>query len=358
MRKNSRGFTLVELLVVIAIIGILVGLLLPAVQAAREAARRMSCSNNIKQIALAAHNFESAYKRFPPSNNGYWEDAANAAFDGGSVGISISESPGFGTLVFLMPFMEQGNLYNQLLKSRGPNDHANSSARVGSFKGADGQPWWYIDNDWELGQLTVPNYLCPSDTQAQNDGLLFWLHNGTCESVGGIWFGAADSQAHGNTNYMGVGGAMSAIRFDVGGTTPCPPHSNPERVDLNGDGVADVSNYYPLRGIFGNARKPVKMGDVSDGTSNTLLFGESTHGDDLGFAWISANWKPVGLMGSPAHHTPKGASAWASFNSFHTGGFQFALADGSVRFFSQNIPIGELRKLGAMQDGFVISAID
>lgn len=358
-RRTRMGFTLVELLVVIAIIGILVGLLLPAVQAAREAARRMQCSNNLKQFALAAHNFESALKRFPPSNNGPWDDAADAHFSGGASGISLNESPGFGTCVFLMPYLEQTAMYNKLQKSRGPNDHAKTGATVGTFKATEGQPWWFIDNDWDLGQFTMPTFLCPSDTQSKTTGIMFWLYNPACESVGGVWFGAADSQAHGNTNYVGVGGAMSGIRYQSGtSSAACGPLPNLERGDLNGDGIAEFNTYYPLRGIFGSNRVKVKMSDVTDGTSNTLLFGESTHGDAWGMAWISASWKPVGLMGNPAISTPKGASAHYGFNSFHTGGAQYALADGSVRFIASTIPIGELRKLGAMQDGNVVSLND
>ncbi len=354
VQRAREGFTLVELLVVIAIIGILVGLLLPAVQAAREAARRMQCSNNLKQLALAAHNFESTFKRFPPSNNGPWDDAADAHFSGGPSGVSLSEGPGFGTCVYLMPFMEQTALYNRLQKSRGADDHSKTGFTSGTFKAVEGQPWWYINNDWDLGQFKVPTFLCPSDTQAQTTGVMFWLYNPGCESVGGVWFGAADSQAHANTNYQGVGGAMSGIRTTNTGAT-CPNLPNPERGDLNGDGIAEFNTYYPLRGIFGNNRAKVRISDVTDGTSNTLFFGESTHGDAWGMAWISAAWKPVGLMGNPAISTPKGASAVYGFNSFHTGGAQWALADGSVRFIGTTVPIGELRKFAAMQDGNVLN---
>ena len=354
VQQGRAGFTLVELLVVIAIIGILVGLLLPAVQAAREAARRMQCSNNLKQMALAAHNFESTFKRFPPSNNGPWDDAADAHFTGGTSGVSLNNSPGFGTCVYLMPFMEQTALYNQFQRSRGPDDHARTGFTAGNFKATEGLPWWGIANDWNLGQFRVPSFICPSDTQSQTTGVMFWLYNPDCERVGGVWFGAASSQAHANTNYQGVGGAMSGIRTLASGAT-CGALSNPERGDLNGDNIAEFNTYYPLRGIFGNNRVKVKISDVTDGTSNTLLFGESTHGDAWGMAWISASWKPVGLMGNPAISTPKGASAIFGFNSFHTGGSQWSLADGSVRFISTSAPIGELRKFSAMQDGNVLN---
>ena len=101
-RPAKPGFTLVELLVVIAIIGILIALLLPAVQMAREAARRMQCSNKLKQIGLALHNYESAYKSFPP----------------GTVDYGVADSQEWGWAVFLLPFLEQGALHDQLA----PND--------------------------------------------------------------------------------------------------------------------------------------------------------------------------------------------------------------------------------------------
>lgn len=357
LRVDSRvGFTLVELLVVIAIIGILVGLLLPAVQAAREAARRMQCSNNLKQLGLANHNHESTYKKLPSNNNAIWGDHAGW-FAPGRYNIWLDSGPGFGPLVFLMPFMEQTNLYNQLQMSKGYGVHSQTSVTGNppgaSFKPVEGQPWWYIDNDWNLGQFEIGSYQCPSDSQLRNDGLLFWTYNNSCVGIGGVWFGAADSQDHGSTNYVGVGGALNAIRYQSDGTTACGAHSNPERVDLNGDGVADVSNYYPLRGMYGSDRIPTKFGDVTDGLSNTLMMGETTAGDDLNYAWISVNWLPVGLMGSKAVRTPKGASAWAGFNSFHTGGQNWVMGDGSVHFISETIAIGTLRRLGAMADGWV-----
>lgn len=362
MKKNARvltrpGFTLVELLVVIAIIGILVGLLLPAVQAAREAARRMQCQNNLKQLGLANHNHESAFKSIPPYNNGQWGDHSGFLTPG-RYGITLSTAPGFGPLVFLMPFMEQGNLYNQFEKSRGYTVHAQASLTApppgGTFQSPQGEPWWFIDNDWNLGQFELGIYQCPSDPQTRNTGLLFWTYNASCEAVGGIWFGAADSQDHGGTNYVGVGGAMNAIRYQDNGSTPCATHSNPERVDLDGDGLADVQNYYPLRGMYGSDRQATKFGQVADGLSNTLMMGESTGGDNYQFAWISMGWLPVGLMGNPAIRTPKGASAWAGFNSFHTGGQNWVLGDGSVQFISENISIGILRRLAAMNDGWVV----
>ncbi len=110
LNRGRRGFTLVELLVVIAIIGILVGLLLPAVQQAREAARRMSCQNNLKQIGLACHNFESAYKKLPTGQI-YDPMLGTALVPGSSFNDNFNNHTFCGTLVFLLPFMEQQTVY-------------------------------------------------------------------------------------------------------------------------------------------------------------------------------------------------------------------------------------------------------
>ncbi|MEM7477605.1 MAG: DUF1559 domain-containing protein [Planctomycetota bacterium] len=355
--KTRSGFTLVELLVVIAIIGILVGLLLPAVQAAREAARRMQCQNNLKQLGLANHNHESAYRSLPPNNNSTWGNQPGW-YSGGRYGIWLVHGPGFGPLTFLQPYMELTTLYNQFQKSRGYKVHSQASVTQpppgGVFQPVEGQPWWYIDNDWNLGQFEIGVYQCPSDPQLANTGIMFWSYRPNCESISGIWFGPTDSQDHGVTNYVGVGGAMNATRYQSDGVTLCPPHSNPERLDLDGDGVADADSYYALRGMYGEDRKPTKFGQVTDGLSNTLMMGESTGGDNWNRAWVSQDWLPVGLMGNIAIRQPKGASAWAGFNSYHTGGQNWVVGDGSVQFVSENTAIGILRRLAAMSDGWVI----
>lgn len=361
----SRGFTLVELLVVIAIIGILVGLLLPAVQAAREAARRMQCQNNLKQLGLANLNHESAFRSFPLAANGQWNDAVNAQFTGGNSGIGLGQSPAFSVLVFLMPFMELTTMDNQWARSRGFKDHsssASSAAGLGTYKVQDGMPWWTDPRaigDWEFAQYKIPSFLCPSDPQLKTSGMRFGQVHSTCASVTGtVWFGqsVATTVEHGSTNYVGVEGVWKSAKFDTNGTTLCGILNNPKS-DMNGDGVMDGS-YYDYRGIFGSARTPTKISNVTDGTSNTFMMGETTAGTTMNWAWIMHDRVPIGNNHDPLVNTPTGASAWIGFNSYHAGGYNMVRADGSLSFVSTSTDRILLMRQGAMADGYVVSGND
>jgi prepilin-type N-terminal cleavage/methylation domain-containing protein len=143
--ERQSGFTLVELLVVIAIIGILVALLLPAVQAAREAARRMQCGNNLKQIALSSHNFHDTYRRMPP---GILAPSPSVAVSGGHQWV--------GHLAFLLPFMEQQSVYDRLASAYSQTATTGLSFRKG------GPAWWTQSKSWSAAQAKIPGYVCPS----------------------------------------------------------------------------------------------------------------------------------------------------------------------------------------------------
>ncbi|MCC9655453.1 DUF1559 domain-containing protein [Rhodopirellula halodulae] len=143
-RKSPQGFTLVELLVVIAIIGVLVGLLLPAVQAAREAARRMQCSNNFKQIGLGIHNYHSAYNRLPTQSGGTYDNPGNRHLQ--------------SFLVGLTPFIEQQGLWEQIANPRAINH--NGSTRGTPFPAMGPVPW---DRNYTPWLTQVGTFRCPSD---------------------------------------------------------------------------------------------------------------------------------------------------------------------------------------------------
>ena len=297
MRRTSRnsGFTLVELLVVIAIIGVLVGLLLPAVQAAREAARRMSCSNNMKQIGLAMHNFHDTFGRFP---SGYgFNDIDNAG--------SWVKAWGWGARI--LPFMEQAPLSDVLgVNSREFND---------ALPGNDSSSWPAI----ELAAIrtTIPTYRCPSDIGPEINNTTDFCHSG-----------GPDSTKPATSNYAGV----YAYQFSNWNPSGDPPKTN---------GV-----FQPQRGT--------RFADIVDGTSNTLMVGERGWEHDAAYwvgvgnvnsedAWSSP--KAVGRVFLYKPNTPTIGRYYSAFSSYHPGGLHFVLADGSVSFIAETIDSNDGRKL-------------
>lgn len=362
-----QGFTLVELLVVIAIIGILVGLLLPAVQSAREAARRMQCSNNLKQLGLAIHNFESAYKKLPASS---LAPTYNAVYDDNKYSY-------VGHLVVLLPYMEQGNVYQPF----GANIDTNAATYFGpaSAEGTTLTPanpkrraWWHdgagtvsvrggpvtYPDIMAVSTAVIPSFLCPSD-----DANAVFVPGGSGFQFGFQVFGmpgptisaygmndqlgrpvARDTTA---TNYLGVMG-----RFPVNAAT----------YGVTGATAAAVDTY---EGIF-RFNQHKKFGNISDGTSNTLLFGEITgawadgtkpSGRQWSFSWTNSghviHWNSKNLAGVPYVTSTK---AWFRYSSMHTGLIQWTLADGSVKPITLSTDADVMLRLGGCADGEVFDS--
>jgi prepilin-type N-terminal cleavage/methylation domain-containing protein/prepilin-type processing-associated H-X9-DG protein len=290
LKQKCRAFTLVELLVVIAIIGILVGLLLPAVQAAREAARRMQCTNNLKQIGLAVHNYVDANRNFP---SGFY-------FQGQGMtgrGDRARRLPGFTWTASILPYIEQTAVYNQL----------NFAQRI------------YLAPNRAAVASRIPSAVCPS------------APNPTAHKAMGTTGGAAYSDPGIlATNYVGCGGSFTTSQY-----------YSSEEGRKNGIIMEDTKFHF---------------GSISDGTSNTILAGESLYygtGTVASFLWdptwyghYQVGWgtadAPEAIMrvGQFRTNPPSLASADIKRNTFsskHTGGANFVLADGSVHFIAQTI---------------------
>lgn len=326
--RTRRAFTLVELLVVIAIIGVLVALLLPAVQAARESARRTQCSNQIKQIGLALHNFDSAFMKFPPAGTGYsWCAAGNDELE-------IYNSNG---MVLLLPYLEQGPLFEKFnLKEASAS--TGSAATTNTTGTMVGDPT--TNGNAAAAGTIIRNFLCPSDATPDPRGRLSGVHYGP----GGSLRGAA-------TNYDFI---TSDRDFSI---------CNNWR-DQTGS----------AKRMFGE-NSTTRPADVTDGLSNTFAIGETTrwHVNGAAFAWAYRTWVMTGIdpgtsdPGINHWHLPnvhptwqnppytpvmgRLRTWWAASGSLHPQGTYFAFGDGSVRFVSQNTDLTTLERLSAMGDG-------
>jgi prepilin-type N-terminal cleavage/methylation domain-containing protein/prepilin-type processing-associated H-X9-DG protein len=318
-----RGFTLIELLVVIAIIGILIGLLLPAVQKVREAANRMKCANNLKQLALALHNYHSAHEHLPSGveTNGTGpcptDDSQGHGF--GHPGAVSAGRTGAPWTVMILPYLEDENRYRAF--------NVQTGLFFGLYPANNYAPWT------ETAQQIERNlrFECPSDPNSR-DGLA-------------------------NCNYMGVMG---------GGTGDTDPEVCYTWAGRNGS----------ANGVLYN-NSNVRFTDILDGTSNTFMLGESRYqqlygvgyGNSYGGTWASSWYTSGGPLNQnlavvinginssnldPASTNPQVATHEVYTNTFgsrHTGGCNFALADGSVHFVTQEIDITTFRTLGKRADG-------
>jgi len=378
MKKSLkfRGFTLVELLVVIAIIGILVGLLLPAVQAAREAARRMQCSNNLKQIGLAVHNFDSSYKKLP------------FAGQCGSTGSTSTPYMIHSTLTQLLPYIEQQNVYNMF--------DVQSDPRVIYAGSLSGQFWLtssgclvhprakgraYDDPALPAGQLAaktiIPTFICPTTPLSSsardpvsgyggNDYMFIDLTDiveNTASANYGARASSAERAAEVRTGMLSCENQTLAATIDgTSNTILC---------------IEDAGRANPTVGLFGALS--ARVSPVS-GQADPVAWSGGSSGGRRMWAWADADSVTNGLSG-PSNSTasrkagvnqnklPTGGPAtcpWATNNcgpndepfSFHPGGVNCAMGDGSVKFLADTIDPITLKWSVAAQDGNVVQNID
>ena len=302
--RKWMGFTLIELLVVIAIIAVLIGLLLPAVQKVREAAARAQCQNNLHQIALAALNYESSYGCLPPGTSNNNPAAYPVPTD--SMGYSSYGPSMAGTLAYLLPFMEQQNVYNQF------------SSTV--FILPSTSFYW----SYAAANAQIKNYLCPSDYAATaqptyGSFAFFVYYNGGLEG----WYFPGNTP-YGRTDYASNAGYL--------GNIPGWPYPGPYGYNTG-----------------------TKLNWITDGTSNTLGFGEALGGVSKGPRDFVANWASFNLP--TAWGLNPLPSQWYQYGSMHTANIvNFALCDGSVRPISQAVSYATFIYASGMNDGVVLGS--
>ena len=318
--STRKGFTLIELLVVIAIIAILIALLLPAVQQAREAARRTQCKNNMKQIGLAAHNHHDIYNRLPIG--GYSGGEEFSPGDGPD-NLTLFQHQHMGVLPQLLPQIEQDNIYNIIDIWKGV-DLRPDPASAGDW--IVETPYWSSTETWRMAQSTIPGFMCPSDPGQEQTGTaaFFLIYSGGMTMY--YWPTASGGRELGKTNYLPIAGGLGHV-------------------------PASWSTYWAsLKGPFASGRTKLRFRDITDGTSNTFMFGEWNGGKDWAASWIGSTAFPT-AWGIPQNPDDE---LWYRLGSAHTGIIQFTLCDGSVRAVSRNIDNDVYRWLSAMQDGEVL----
>ncbi len=346
--KTKPAFTLVELLVVIAIIGILVGLLLPAVQAAREAARRMQCSNNVKQLALTLHNFHDANRGFP----------MGAEFGVGTSWTSL-----------IMPYMEQSNAYNILTFQEDSGGNYQWAIGLPGVPGetALNNPAYRFFKNIYVCESKVPSWRCPSSA----------FPDQVADISGDNWIVLKRTPI----NYLGcVTSTLMNDRRPIGGVEVIS--------DLEGIFIQKKNNQRIKANAVADGMTGTNFGGITDGSSNTIAIGEAESdlrvvadmgivrenntanfgrkdhwgfgGDDvdttnqgdmsehLGSTGVGMNLPPV------AQGTPAFAAYEFSFGSRHTGGANFGMGDGSVRFLAQSIDAVTYRSLGSRNGSEVV----
>ncbi|MDO5554578.1 MAG: DUF1559 domain-containing protein [Planctomycetia bacterium] len=358
-KSSKKAFTLVELLVVIAIIGILIALLLPAVQAAREAARRMQCTNNLKQLGIAVHNYHDSYNTFPASSM-YCVSPPPVDTD--------TEYMAFGWnwRITLLPFMEQGPLYESL------SFDGTEPFAAFEYGSPDTLNFANYDNNKVLGNLVIPAYKCPS------------MSGDVCRNMEAEFPG---------TLHRNDGMSMIVCYAAIAGAYEHPDRATVRYNDgqSNGDSgnlyqVNSSAGYWADRGMFANInRKQVggtwrTFASATDGTSNTMIIAEQSgrinhakHGRILVNANYLGAWTGGGSVDPVATTTirytinymgvldagfPNGASTFLSgntiLNSEHAGGINALLGDGSVRFLGDTTKMSILQRLACRDDGLTI----
>jgi prepilin-type N-terminal cleavage/methylation domain-containing protein len=327
LQRKPAGFTLIELLVVIAIIAILIGLLMPAVQKVREAAARIQCSNNLKQLALACHGYHDVQKTLPRDGFNVVPSTSHGTGGVSGTGCCGAGAPHWSWIARALPFVEQ----NPLAVEGGIPD-SKMNANAGSLAAI---------------AAILPLLTCPTDPSPRT-------RNNSAD-LGGVLVGV--------TSYKGVAGANWGADFyptDINFSTQY------RNIGTNG-------SYNGLEkgdGIFW--RGDIRFGKMTllkilDGTSNTFMIGEDVPELIAWNAWAYSNGATATCAIPPnvgITIPPLGTANWGdwpnrySFRSHHTAGLNFALADGSVRFVSETVPLQVYRAMATISGGETLELTD
>ena len=317
---RRRGFTLIELLVVIAIIAVLIALLLPAVQQAREAARRTQCKNSLKQIGLAFHNYENSFLMFPPAYVGEPGRTGPTPPSGQSANVH-------GWTEYILPYIDQGAVYNKINFSVPLLDAAGTGTSVYS--------------------AVIPVFMCASTPRSSGAVTINY-------AAGDWWNAKAVTYTTGACDYTPFGGMVGS------GT------------GMYALTVAPTSPQGRKQGILSDDNIKVRIGDVIDGTTNTLLLYERSGRNDLyqkgklittngtyGGGWadpgIFEDWVAGSSLDGSVHKGPCAVNCSNRSGdggySFHAGGIHVLLADGAVRFLGESASPIVFANLGTHQGG-------
>jgi prepilin-type N-terminal cleavage/methylation domain-containing protein/prepilin-type processing-associated H-X9-DG protein len=333
-RVLRPGFTLIELLVVIAIIAILIGLLLPAVQKVREAAARIKCQNNLKQLGIALHAYHDANNVFPPAGRNYAWCTATAAGPAHTQALNVSG------LLLLMPYVEQENIFRMY----NPNLAMQNYRTTGTLAGGNGP---INASNAAIGAMRPPLIRCPSDPGDEK-----------------LPYSTAGHYTIDNTNPNLIG-IKTNYDFSV--------------QYWSWDCNAWSRTAPTVRRMFGENSNST-MASVTDGTSNTVAMGETTLANANGTcpAWAYRGWVMIGVDIAPSMHggginvwmsnwtnppdrtrtqvpQPGKVGSWSWAGSLHPGGANFVFADGSVRFVKESTPGPTRLAMATMAGGEVIT---
>jgi prepilin-type N-terminal cleavage/methylation domain-containing protein/prepilin-type processing-associated H-X9-DG protein len=348
MRIHRRGFTLIELLVVIAIIAVLIGLLLPAIQKVREAANRIQCQNNLKQLGLAMHNYHDAYGKLPPGVGHYgccWGTWA----------------------MVILPYIEQDNMWNRYVNYDGSDVVGVPAGNTTGWRYGAGT------NPANVTSQRVKTYTCPSDTPSAPLSV---------SATGGTFNLTTHNYGvnYGNTNMYGT--TISGVAFGGAPFRAYPSGwlSDTAMQSFYGWAQPDSDKLvkYQQHGAAGQPQQAIPA--IADGSSNTLMMAEMIQGqggDLRGFIWwgnssgfttfnLPNSNAPDELTGGVCNQAATRAPCVAlnsqsfpkmsSARSWHTGGVNVVFCDGHVTFVSNNIALATWRAMGTSQGGEVIDS--